>query len=287
MRAVSNVVSVGDYMDVMKYGPFITSDKMFSTMPGPVEWSVSQLVADGSFVVLGGEPKTTKSWAGLEVALSVASGTPCFGSEVFSTNGKQRSVACVMLEDGAPNINARVRAMATSKGIKEQELRGLPLFFNFSGGIDLFDDDSVAKFMSDLGGIDKPAVIIIDPMRNAHTGEENDSGQMIAVANNVRRIRDKTGSTVVLIHHLRKPSSSDVGSPGHALRGSGALYGAVDGLIAMFNRTATVKTPGWTNDVYVRVKAAREADPFRLNLQVKDGPDGRAKLARWSVSSIL
>ena len=42
-------------------------------------WLVEQLWGESSVGVIGGAPKCSKTWLGLDMALSVATGTPCLG----------------------------------------------------------------------------------------------------------------------------------------------------------------------------------------------------------------
>lgn len=50
-------------------------------VPGPTApaWLVQDLWGDGAVGVLGGPPKSCKSWLALELATAVASGRPCLG----------------------------------------------------------------------------------------------------------------------------------------------------------------------------------------------------------------
>ena len=56
----------------------------------------------------------------------------------------------------------------------------------------------------------EPGLIIFDPLRNIHTEDENDSKAMTKVTDAVRKIRDTTGASIVVTHHLRKPTKGDV-----------------------------------------------------------------------------
>ena len=103
---------------------------------------------------------------------------------------------------------------------------------------------------------------------------------------NLRHIRDTTGASVLVVHHTRKPSGADKSNPGMAIRGSGAIFGSVDGLIAMTAIEDIDKDDNViTNNVFIRVKAGKEQRPFSTSLTIKDGFDGRADLATWSVGA--
>jgi len=276
-----------DRKDTIVHNTFVKADEFFSVPPPPIKWLVQGIMEDKTFVVLGGEPKTSKSWLALELGLSVASGTSAFGSEGFATNGQMRSVAMIMLEDSQHNVYARMRSLGRAKGMYEDDLAKLPMFFRFRRGLDLTDYSDIEWLIKSVkDNVPECALIVIDPMRNAHTAEENDSKGISLLCDNIRDVRDSTGATVLLTHHLRKPTSQDQDTPGNALRGSGALYGAIDGLVGMVNRRQPEDVDLWRNNVYIRVKAGREAQPFQVVLRVQDGSDGRACKAWWELSAI-
>ena len=49
------------------------------TQQQPQRWLVEQLWGASSVGVIGGAPKCSKTWLGLDLALSVATGTACLG----------------------------------------------------------------------------------------------------------------------------------------------------------------------------------------------------------------
>ena len=256
----------------------------FREKPPPMQWLVEGVVEKGALVMLAGPPKTAKSWFTLELGLSVASGKSLFGDPLLSGNGEPGTVLFCFLEDGPYNIHARASALASVKGIKD--VGSLDTFFRFGGGIDMGQRSHAMAFADAIKrGVPEMSLICFDPFRNLHYGDENDSAAIIQVMDNLRLIRDVTGSAVLVVHHTRKPSASDKANPGYAIRGSGAIFGAVDGLISMMSVDNSERdTDSIVNNIYVRVKGGREASPFSASLTIKDGFDGRASKAMWEVS---
>lgn len=71
-------------------------------------------------------------------------------------------------------------------------------------------------------------LIIADPLRRFHDGDENDSGHMTAVVDAFQRIAKKTGAAVLLAHHTNRNSTlSGTGDQATASRGSSALTDGV------------------------------------------------------------
>jgi RecA-family ATPase len=71
-----------------------------------------------------------------------------------------------------------------------------------------------------------PDLLVIDPLSNFHTGDENVAQDMIRITNVLDGIRER-GVAVALIHHHGKGSAA-TGNVGHKARGSSVLPGWYD-----------------------------------------------------------
>ena len=256
----------------------------FRERPPPIEWLIEGMLEKKNVVMLAGAPKSAKSWLALEIGLSVASGTPLFGDPLMMGTGRSGKVLFCFLEDGPHNIHARCTALAKGKGIREVEK--LDLFFRFGGGINMGVRSQAIQLGEAIkAGIPDLDLLVFDPFRNLHYGDENDSSIIIQIMDNLRYLRDNTGASVLVTHHTRKPGGADKNNPGFAIRGSGAIFGSVDGLISMVSiEDLDQDEDTITNNVFTRVKAGKEARPFSVTLSIKDGFDGRAERATWNVA---
>src|SRR6516165_4164030 len=72
-------------------------------------WLVEGLWGESSVGVIGGAPKCAKTWLGLDIALSVATGTACLGKYVVPEPGP---VLMYLAEDALPAVRERVAGMA-------------------------------------------------------------------------------------------------------------------------------------------------------------------------------
>ena len=72
-------------------------------------WLVEQLWGESSVGVIGGAPKCAKTWLGLDLALSVATGTACLGKYVVPQAGP---VLVYLAEDAMPVVRERIEGMA-------------------------------------------------------------------------------------------------------------------------------------------------------------------------------
>lgn len=77
-------------------------------------WLVEQLWGESSVGVIGGAPKCSKTWLGLDLALSVATGTACLGRYAVPRSGP---VLVYLAEDALPIVRERVEGMARHRGL--------------------------------------------------------------------------------------------------------------------------------------------------------------------------
>lgn len=81
----------------------------------------------------------------------------------------------------------------------------------------------------------KPAMVIFDPVRNLHSCDENDSGEMVSIAQPIQQFAITNELAAVFVHHDKKPGEKakpeDILKPENA-RGSGAWFGLADALLA-------------------------------------------------------
>jgi hypothetical protein len=82
-------------------------------------WLVEQLWGASSVGLIGGAPKCSKTWLGLDLALSVATGTACLGKYAVPRPGP---VLVYLAEDALPMVRQRVEGMARHRGLELQQV---------------------------------------------------------------------------------------------------------------------------------------------------------------------
>ena len=78
-------------------------------------WLVEQLWGASSVGLIGGAPKCSKTWLGLDLALSVATGTACLGAYAVPEAGP---VLVYLAEDALPIVRQRVAGMALVESLR-------------------------------------------------------------------------------------------------------------------------------------------------------------------------
>ena len=89
--------------------------------PAVERWLIDGLWGERAVGIVGGEPKCCKSWLALDVAVSVASGTPCLRR--FATR-RPGPVLLFAAEDALHVVRERLEGICAAAGLT---LRGLPL----------------------------------------------------------------------------------------------------------------------------------------------------------------
>ena len=77
-------------------------------------WLVEELWGASSVGVIGGAPKCAKTWLGLDMALSVATGTACLGKYAVPEPGP---VLVYLAEDALLVVRERIEGMARHRGL--------------------------------------------------------------------------------------------------------------------------------------------------------------------------
>src|SRR6201987_2129135 len=83
------------------------------------QWLVEGLWSDQAVGILGGEPKCCKSFLALDLAVSVASGTPCLRRFAVQRTG---SVLLFPAEDSLAVVRQRLEGICSAAGVDFQSL---------------------------------------------------------------------------------------------------------------------------------------------------------------------
>ncbi|NTT26274.1 AAA family ATPase [Pseudomonas aeruginosa] len=221
----------------------------------PPRWLVPGLLVEDSVAAIYGAPESGKSFLALDIAMAVAGGVDWHGRRV--TDGGVLYVAA----EGASGLGKRVRAWEIDRGI---DVGTFPLWLDH-GEINLAAerDGGVRAFVSDVVEELGPLrLVVIDTLNQTAAGaDENSAKDMGRYIASMKRIRDETGATVVVVHHSGK-------DPGKGMRGSSSLLGAMDTTVEVIRdkemRAITVT-------VHKQKDAEREP-PMRFNLERVDLP---------------
>lgn len=199
---------------------------------------VDGMVIEGTLGFIGGAPKAGKTWIGAELAVSVATQTKFL--EHFNVQRAQ-PVIYFGLEGHRSALRTRFGAIARNHGFDPDEndsaLSNLILSYK-PLGFDLMDPEWASDVAEGVLGTDA-RLVVVDVLRAAaprlREGGEG-SIDFALIRTHLAPIL-AAGVTVMLCHHEIKPGDASKGrEAGQKLSGSGALYGALDVLLAVHSK---------------------------------------------------
>lgn len=189
---------------------------------GQAQFLVHGLWTRAAVGIIGGAPKCCKSWLGLDLAVSVASGTACLGQ--FSVTGGPGRVLLYMAEDDAPAVKARITGIAASRQL---DLAGLDIHVITAPRLRLDDARDRDRLAATVAAT-RPRLLLLDPFIRLHTIDENDAGAVAILLGYLRELQRLHELAVVVTHHARKDGGTN---PGADLRGSSEFFAWADSLL--------------------------------------------------------
>jgi hypothetical protein len=219
-------------------------------------WLVRDIWAADAVGVVGGAPKSCKSWLGLDIAVSVASGTACLGH--FAVDAPGRAVV-FLAEDALPRVRERVAALCEHRGI---DLQSLDLHVITAAGLRLDVADDREQLDATLTAL-APRILVLDPLVRMHTGDENSAADISALLGFLRTLNRRHHVAIVLVHHMAKRARRNLGQ---ALRGSGDVHAWTDSACYL------VRTADDRLRLTIEHRAAAAPPPMLLQL---DGEQSR------------
>ena len=229
--------------------------------PTPTPWLIQQLWGAAAVGVIGGVPKTCKSWLGLELAVAVASGTACLGRFPVETPG---TAVVYLAEDAQHAVRHRVDQLCQHRGLS---LAGLDLHVVTAPSLrlDLEDD---RRALDQTLAVLQPKLLLLDPLVRLHRLDENSAADISGMLGFLRVLNRRHEVAIALVHHMAKRARQD---PGQALRGSSDLHAWTDSACYLVHRRQHLR-------LTVQHRAAAAPDPMLLRFVHGHGEPCRLEL---------
>lgn len=209
-------------------------------------WLVEGLWAKQAVGIVGGEPKSCKSFLALDMAVAVASGRPCLRRFAVKRRGR---VLLFAAEDALHVVRGRLEGIAKAAGASFDTL-DVHVITAPTVRLDLeADQQRLSETIRRLA----PTLLVLDPFVRLHRIDENASQYVAPLLAYLRQLQRRFEMAVLLVHHARKGGHV---RPGQALRGSSELHAWGD------------------SNLYLR----RQRDRLQLSIEHRAAP-GREGLA--------
>jgi hypothetical protein len=157
---------------------------------------VKHVLHQGSKIIVGGTSKGWKTMTLIDLAVSVATGSPWWGFETV-----QGPVCYINFEIQEPFMCKRVNAVCKAKGVTLQPDQFM--VWNLRG-----HGEGIENIVADLMAVlrhRKFALIVIDPIYKAlGDRDENKAGDVASMLNQLEKIAVKTGAAVAFGAHYSK-----------------------------------------------------------------------------------
>jgi AAA domain len=183
--------------------------------PEERRWLVEGLWADEAVGIVGGEPKCCKSFLALDMAVAVASGTPCLRRFSVSRPGR---VLLYAAEDALHTVRQRLDGICRAAGVSFPEL---DVHVITAPVVRLDVEEDRARLAETIAAL-RPKLLILDPFVRLHRVDENVSGEVAPLLAFLRELQRQFHLAVVLVHHARKGGGKE--RAGQALRGSSEFH---------------------------------------------------------------
>lgn len=220
------------------------------------QWLVQGVWTRTAVGVVGGPPKACKSFLALDMAISVATGTPCL--DRFDVHSPGPALV-YFAEDAQSIVRSRVEALCRHRGIALDQL-DLHIITAPSLRIDLENDrHGLVQAIENI----RPRLVLLDPLVRLHRLCENDAREMSGLLGFLRDLQRTYDLAVTLVHHSSKRYRSQ---PGFGLRGSGDIYAIGD------SNAYLARRKDGTLLLTLEHRSAPAPDPLLLELAVGDNP---------------
>jgi hypothetical protein len=219
---------------------------------GP-RWLIEHLWPDSAVGVIGGQPKSWKSWLGLELAVAVASGTPCLGRYACARPGP---ALVYLAEDALRDVRARIECLARSRRLSLEHL-DLKVI---AEPVLRLDQEHDRRRLQDTVAEVRPRLLVLDPLVRLHALDENSSQEVSALLSYLRALQREHDVAIALVHHTSKRAHA---RHGQALRGTGDIHAWTD--VGLYLT--------WQGDqlhMTTELRTARPPEPIELRLVADD-----------------
>jgi hypothetical protein len=221
-------------------------------------WLVTGLWSEQAVGIVGGEPKCCKSFLALDLAVAVASGTPCLRHFPVPHPGR---VLLYAAEDALHVVRRRLEGICAAAGCQLAKL-DVQVITAPTLRLDLpADAQALERTVQQL----KPRLLILDPFVRLHRIDENASGEVAPLLAYLRELQRRHALSVLVVHHAKKSSGRI--RAGQALRGSSEFHAWGDS--NLYLRRAA-------NTLTLTIEHRAAASPPTLTLELQTQGDALA-----------
>lgn len=250
--------------------PFSTREQD-ETAPPP-DWLVDELLQENTDALIVAPSKHLKSFAAVDIACSIATGTPVFDTLAV----KRKATSFYAAGEGASDLKKhRFTAWETAHGMPPYSADGV----HVSDSVPTLSTHSLDEFIEGARAHMQPGeragLFVIDTMNRALNGADEDKSSTASVYfNMLAKIRQHLECTTLTIHHMGKNSEKGA-------RGSSAFYAGFDTVLVIDKAVKDKETGDYFISLHVdKQKSGEDGQVFNLRSQRVSTQDGTSLVLR-------
>jgi hypothetical protein len=229
------------------------TDVMSVRMRRPA-WLIHNVWSRGGCGFIAGDPKSYKSWTGLDFAVSVATGTSFLNDPSFRVVGGPQPVIYIQEEDPEVVVRDRIETVLEGKAPQAHwsgslvpdgaggmwwnppTMEQIPLLFFVRAGF-VASDPGWQAWLVEMAREVNAASVIIDTLGTTAGDVDTDRAQdlMTKILRPMRHVSNETGAAICVVHHNRKGTTNN-DRAGTKMLGSVALHAWVDDAMYIHTR---------------------------------------------------
>jgi hypothetical protein len=221
------------------------------------QWLIEGLWTEEAVGIVSGQPKLGKTWLALDLALSVATGTPALEKYPVPRPGP---VLIFAAEDPPKALRSRLEGLCARRNL---QIGSVPvnLILASSLRLDTFEDQAR---LAETVARHRPRLLVLDPFVRLHRIDENSALEVSGVLAYLRQLQREEHVAILVVHHSRK-AGAESSQAGLSLRGSSDFYAWGDAYLYLRRRKSNL-------EMVVEHRNAPRPDPVELVLRVDGSP---------------
>jgi len=226
---------------------WINLEEVHANSSAARDWFAEGAIEGNPLILFSGPEKSHKSWSAMQLAVATVLGAPWL--ERFPVR-RPGTVVYLDGEYGPHEFTRRICRIARAFGADERRVLN-SIRYRYSIDVTLRSSDLVLNRITRDVNQYRPALVVLDPVRNHLDGDENEAHVVLAAFAALARLKTIGRCPVLLIHHLNKSGkfsgsrafttradliieADDRGSPVYSARGR-TLRPGVDPLAEPFS----------------------------------------------------
>ena len=238
--------------------PTTRADQLARPETSATEWLIEGLWSTEAVGIIGGEPKCGKSFLALDLAVAVASSTPCLRHFPTRQSG---AVLLYAAEDAWHIVRERLVGIACAAGVN---FESLAIYVITVPTLRLDRSEHQQALQATVAQL-QPKLLVLDPFVRLHAIDENVAGEVAPLLAYLRSLQRHYHTAVALVHHARKGAAHERG--GQALRGSSELHAWGDSNLYLRRHS---------QNLYLNIEHRAAPGTDRLQLTLKANPPALA-----------